>query len=1520
MFVTHDALRLRLDCESTREADYEAMRASDTACPIKLWDSTGDLCPCPRGLILVPDEYNDTAQLQRWVDFAARLVKKPRSNINPTYARFRLKPSEKLKATINVYFTPCDTPVCGIERTTLEAIVKENEGKFKDWPTPRVLDFAEARAKGLKVVGANFMLFYIVWMDLKDYQQLWNEWGVQTLAIPFPGDDATVFETINKDVKKGKRDLDGLPILITSRKIEMAIGMRDGQAGDVMGMSATRICEALWGTNPPSTHMAPWATEWLHRSACAYGGLDKTVSLATFMDAGNLIFGTWECNAEMLRVENFVTQLTKRVKGGRGAAKDVKFAGTLITTNNYAGAVSRRSLEAQNTSATIPKWVAEKKYSWLCFQLNYQYVIPAETSLLGCDLLGTTTFDPWSLYMPLQIEPYMDMMVLKYLRDSRYPVTAGTLPTPAMFSTPRLCRSRTVQTQDHDRHYPDPGTTCDIAPDFCNSYPGENGMLRILHAGESISPSHRPPISMSREPTIGSSVDGDGIADPCDNHLLHTQPRDVEGKFVSQGEIKLFGGDQVGNLEKWLGPAPAGIVVELEPTLIEKVELIGDFHLSGLTRFEGIPRDDITLEHVVFYHQNCIFETRAVGWHMTAEWVIEPSRGMLYDLLSSMLQGGPLVLSIRASLGKQQWNIPLNLHSFIFEGMFSGQTYAPISGIHFTSIGVRLLGIRGLALEPQPHSKLSYGFSVFGTMTLDVPGPGAAIPMDLQYEMGMVGSTVNLNAQLTGQIWSDALGVRNLTLEDVSFRTSLALSSQPWDSVALEVSATFWYLDSSAVFEGSYTPCGQFALKAELNDFGTRDIDNIFFTLFDDSLTLPEFNVHVGSAVLTVVSGTELSISLRDVRVSDYTAVDVAAAFTTSGVALSGALCSKEIAFGDILLHDAMLELFLWTSRRKKQAEITLRGTVVVKSLGMTVGAAVHLYPGHDGFEWTVVAELSAAERSLGLSEVISEVKNTPLDFPLQNAVFMAASKDDPVIARSYPNYSVREGVQVFGVIDRIPCLKSLLRGEDVSGLVLCAGWSKSSGVSIAVTLPEERSLCLGNGITTTPISLMIRTRPVQLAVIAGLKVPIRDSTPLEFSLVLALDDTGASAAAEMKGWWVKPFGVENLKIGPTVALSLEIRYAQFLLTGIPSGFGVAGGLMIGRVEARIAINISEHPTRQMLSASLKKLSISDLVTFAGELLQQNIPNIGDDLITFEELDIYVCPFGIILGKISYPRGFSLHARMMLFQKSAHIRCVIDSAQKSIYIAGRMENFELGPLSLRGSEGPHAKLECHIGVSKQKLTLHGVLSLFQMEVLTRVELQFMPQPRLDLDMRLRFGTLCDFRLAAKLVGSVGTNLSDADFSLHAELRMNIRKYMVQQIIKLIQATQVATQIRLDALRKEVCVAKTGKQPSPDILGRIAMGVTLAIPSLFLSGVVKAAVELLDTVKDGLQFAERALAQFGTFNIESIILSGTLRGVVGRKYNTLSAMVKGCLGNNKFSWEVDFNPSDHSAFITSVFTE
>jgi hypothetical protein len=64
-----------------------------------------------------------------------------------------------------------------------------------------------------------------------------------------------------------------------------------------------------------------------------------------------------------------------------------------------------------------------------------------------------------------------------------------------------------------------------------------------------------------------------------------------------------------------------------------------------------------------------------------------------------------------------------------------------------------------------------------------------------------------------------------------------------------------------------------------------------------------------------------------------------------------------------------------------------------------------------------------------------------------------------------------------------------------------------------------------------------------------------------------------------------------------------------------------------------------------------------------------------------------------------------------------------------------------------------------------------------------------------------------FQLDAELIGSLGTNLRDADFSLTAELESNILEYVARQIIEHVEAAKVAATQGVESAREKVKTAK-----------------------------------------------------------------------------------------------------------------
>ena len=243
IYLTLNALNDRLNDEKRRKDDYDALRVAVNARPIELWDTDGTYASMPARLIPTNKPYSDTAQLQRWKDVAWNLGGKPPTHINPAYARFLLKPSATLKSKIKLYFTPADPPVYGVDVDRLETIIKANQAKFSDWEW-EVKTFTAARDMGLKLVGQNYLQFYFSWMEVDHYKTLWLEFGVSQLLHTFPADGdepPTIYETVEKRLKKSTREVDGQEVIVTWKKIDSARGNREGSTATIMGESATKV-------------------------------------------------------------------------------------------------------------------------------------------------------------------------------------------------------------------------------------------------------------------------------------------------------------------------------------------------------------------------------------------------------------------------------------------------------------------------------------------------------------------------------------------------------------------------------------------------------------------------------------------------------------------------------------------------------------------------------------------------------------------------------------------------------------------------------------------------------------------------------------------------------------------------------------------------------------------------------------------------------------------------------------------------------------------------------------------------------------------------------------------------------------------------------------------------------------------------------------------------------------------------------------------------------------------------------
>ena len=66
-----------------------------------------------------------------------------------------------------------------------------------------------------------------------------------------------------------------------------------------------------------------------------------------------------------------------------------------------------------------------------------------------------------------------------------------------------------------------------------------------------------------------------------------------------------------------------------------------------------------------------------------------------------------------------------------------------------------------------------------------------------------------------------------------------------------------------------------------------------------------------------------------------------------------------------------------------------------------------------------------------------------------------------------------------------------------------------------------------------------------------------------------------------------------------------------------------------------------------------------------------------------------------------------------------------------ISLDGGVDNFKLGPLTVRGTTGPRAVIECDIGPTDQHLLIDGIISLFGVDSTVHIAVDILPTPKFE---------------------------------------------------------------------------------------------------------------------------------------------------------------------------------------------
>ena len=578
------------------------------------------------------------------------------------------------------------------------------------------------------------------------------------------------------------------------------------------------------------------------------------------------------------------------------------------------------------------------------------------------------------------------------------------------------------------------------------------------------------------------------------------------------------------------------------------------------------------------------------------------------------------------------------------------------------------------------NDEWTFSESVTGILQINKLGDA---PVDLNATVSYADKKLNLVAKIesvTGLFGIEKLNLSNLNLEfNIGKENDILLSGD--------------FIPGKTTFHLAGRIAKDFAgMTASASSFTLADLNTIFTYLSNDTLSLPSFDMTFSDAFVGFATadgkldGKDLKRGLTiggSLKAYDYTAT-AQAQISPDGFEFNGSL--DHLSIGKVNITKAVLHIGIFTAKSKKVTSFSILGETVIEGLKLSC-KAVYERKLDGSSNKMVYAAIQA--NSFGLSNIIPKAKGTFVDSLKFSKVAFIYSSSDSETKDPDLNFNVQQGLQLMAVLEEVPVLTSLTHSKK-AGLVLSAHYGDT--IDISIELPDTR-MQLGSSVTCDPMKLGIQISPMpSLEMFFGMSVKVNgQNEPLHFDLVLEIGILEARGSATMKGFWVDPFGVKGLQIGPELALQLGIIYATFAATGLPSEFGFAGGLVLGDVSGKMAVNVSEDPMHEILMGEIDKLSPKNLVAFASKLTKisinpQSVPNFFD----IEKLKLYCAPMGGNIGTIHFEKGFSFIADLILFGKRIKIYTLFND--DGLVAKGELDKIDLGPLKIGGANGGNAKL------------------------------------------------------------------------------------------------------------------------------------------------------------------------------------------------------------------------------------
>ncbi|KAL2690160.1 hypothetical protein Neosp_004228 [[Neocosmospora] mangrovei] len=817
----------------------------------------------------------------------------------------------------------------------------------------------------------------------------------------------------------------------------------------------------------------------------------------------------------------------------------------------------------------------------------------------------------------------------------------------------------------------------------------------------------------------------------------------------------------------------------------EEIKIAPDGSLSlgtFMPSLKGSEWDMITLENPILGFQEEVMLdgsfSRMSGLYFETDLVFRGALQPVSDFLQDFFQQEKPAIRFSAWLGESRdYAKPFSLPSFQLRGSLEHVSVNVLDILTFREIGVELSGYKTHSLFT-PESSWQFGYGFFGKLDLGVPG--SVVPLQVEYYLRKTFNSWLLQLRLKDDEWNDIFGIKDLMLSEVSLEARIRTSSEQ-KSLSVGIEANLQLRKTKFGISGYYSK-DFYSLEAHIGDLTLHDVGEIFHELI--GMEIDGFSHDVALRSMTLCVSSEGFALRGEVTVNGHTSTSGCLVFSRDGITVQGGI--GDIEFEDAIIKAASLDVFIASkldTQCARASKVDIFGDVNIH--GVELKAALHTEKAQDGeFRWTIYGEV---EGHVTTSKIVPDLKDTFLDVSLERLALIASNHEAPLGSYKGINYPVAKGFQFCASIDSIPELEKLMRGS-VKGMVFRAALIDGQ-FALSIIFPADRTMTFGDNVYTGPLMIEIAKSDLEFQLILKALLNIKVEThpdPLQFSLGLKASYSGAAAYAQMLTDWTNPCDIGKQVTVRGCALEFGIVYSTFFTTGMPGAIGMAGQIMIGGKEAKLAMKLSQNPKEQILVAAIKDLGVVDLVRFASQICEYKFPE-PDDFLHFNDVQLYIST-GASIGETYYAPGASLKGDMTIFSKRAKFDCTIG---KLVKIMATIEHFELGPLKVRGATDDDPIVDIELSSSTQRVLIDGAIDLWALSAALHLEAQVYPKPKLDFWVDVSLSDWVKFKLQAKLTGDIDfkdrSSLANADFAIYGLMEQHILHNIIDMLDKQIKS-------------------------------------------------------------------------------------------------------------------------------------